>query len=70
VQLSYTLPKKWLSKVRLNNLTVFVSGQNLKTWTNFYGIDPENSLSGNAYASSISTIPTTKIINFGLNLSL
>lgn len=70
VQLSYTLPKKWLSKVRLNNLTVFVSGQNLKTWTSFYGIDPENSLSGNAYAGSISTIPTTKIINFGLNLSL
>ncbi|MFA4871089.1 MAG: TonB-dependent receptor [Pedobacter sp.] len=70
VQLSYTLPKKWLSMVRLNTLTVFVSGQNLKTWTNFYGIDPENSLSGNAYASSISTIPTTKIVNFGLNLSL
>jgi len=70
VQLSYTLPKKWLSRVRLSGVTVFVSGQNLKTWTKFYGIDPENSLSGNAYASSISTIPTTKILNFGLNLSL
>ncbi|WP_443946737.1 SusC/RagA family TonB-linked outer membrane protein [Pedobacter sp. AW1-32] len=70
IQLSYTLPKKWLTRVRLNGVTVFISGQNLKTWTKFYGIDPENSLSGNAYASSITAIPTTKIVNFGLNLSL
>ena len=69
VQLSYTLPKQWLSRLKVNSLTVFVSGQNLKTWTNFYGIDPENSLSGNAYASSIATIPTTKVVNLGLNLS-
>lgn len=70
VQFSYSLPKKLVNRIRLNGLTVFVSGQNLITWTNFYGIDPENSLSGNAYASSIATIPTTKVFNFGLNLSL
>lgn len=69
VQLSYSIPKSLLNKFRVNSLTVFVSGQNLKTWTNFYGIDPENSLSGNAYAGSIATIPTTRIVNFGLNLS-
>lgn len=69
VQLSYSLPASLLNKVRLTGLTVYVSGQNLKTWTKFYGLDPENTMSGNAYAPAITTIPTTKVINFGLNLS-
>lgn len=70
VQLSYTLPRALLNKLHVSNLTFLLSGQNLITWTKFYGIDPENSLSGNAYASSITAIPTTKVINIGVNISL
>lgn len=70
VQLSYSLPRQVLNRLRLNGLTVLVSGQNLITWTKFYGLDPENTMTGNAYAPATTTIPTTKVLNFGLNLSL
>ncbi|UYQ95853.1 TonB-dependent receptor [Chitinophaga horti] len=70
VQLTYSLPRRWISRLRLQNLTLVASGQNLITWTKFYGLDPENTMSGNAYAPATTTIPTTKVINFGLNVSL
>jgi TonB-linked SusC/RagA family outer membrane protein len=41
VKLSYSLPKKWVSKVLLNNLTVSLSADNLFTLTNYSGMDPD-----------------------------
>ena len=69
IQLAYTFPKKWLNKLKLTNLTLIVSGQNLITWTKFYGVDPENNIVGGTYNYASTVIPTTKIVNFGLNLS-
>lgn len=39
--LGYSFPKKWSKKVGMAELRVFVSGENLLTWTNYSGIDPE-----------------------------
>lgn len=59
----YSLPKTLLSKVNIKNVRVYFSGQNLATLTNVKGIDPEiQSDNGLVY-------PTTRIYNFGLNLS-
>lgn len=41
ITLSYALPKSILNKARMQNLSVFVSGKNLKTWTSWQGWDPE-----------------------------
>lgn len=41
MQLAYTLPKSLLNKIKIDNLKIFVSGQNLMTWTKFNGWDPE-----------------------------
>lgn len=41
LQLSYSLPKRVLSKMRMKNFEIFVSGQNLWTWTKYSGLDPE-----------------------------
>lgn len=41
ITLSYALPKAILSKASIQNLSVFVSGKNLKTWTSWKGWDPE-----------------------------
>lgn len=41
VTLSYTIPKTALSKLKINNARVFVTGQNLLTFTNYAGWDPE-----------------------------
>ena len=45
VQLGYSLPKILVSKAGITNLRVYVSGENLYTWTNYSGIDPEFSTS-------------------------
>jgi TonB-dependent starch-binding outer membrane protein SusC len=42
VTLSYTLPSSILSKLRLGQARVYVSGKNLKTWTKWTGFDPEH----------------------------
>ena len=37
----YSFPKKWSRKAGIDELRVFVSGENLFTWTNYSGLDPE-----------------------------
>ena len=44
VRLSYEVPKKLLSKVKLQAVSVFLFGNNLITWTNYKWYDPEISL--------------------------
>ena len=39
--MGYSLPQKWVSEIELTDVRVFVSGENLWTWTNYSGIDPE-----------------------------
>ena len=41
VTLGYTIPKALLSKIKVNSFRVYVSGQNLKTFTSYSGYDPE-----------------------------
>lgn len=41
ITLSYAVPKSILNKAHMQNLSVFVSGKNLKTWTSWQGWDPE-----------------------------
>lgn len=62
--LGYTLPKKLTNKMGINSLRVYVSGQNLITWTKWPGPDPE---SGNAGVTGL--YPTARIISGGLNLN-
>lgn len=39
--LSYTIPAKWAEALKLDNIKVYVQGQNLLTFTNYDGFDPE-----------------------------
>lgn len=41
LQLSYSLPKKVVSKVKMGEITFTLSGQNLWTLTKYSGLDPE-----------------------------
>jgi hypothetical protein len=42
IQVGYTLPQNWLSKLRLETVRVYASGENLLTLTGLpNGIDPE-----------------------------
>lgn len=68
VELRYTFNQQLIRRLRVSGLSVFASGQNLKTWTKFYGLDPENYTNTSAFATKTTTYPTTKVINFGLNV--
>lgn len=64
VVLSYSLPKSLLSKARINSLKFYAQGQNLATWTQFLGFDPEittGMLSGAQY-------PALRQVTFGATL--
>ena len=39
--IGYTLPEAWMKRCGLGELRFFVSGENLFTWTNYSGLDPE-----------------------------
>ena len=37
----YSLPSRWTRRWFIDQLRFFVSGENLLTWTNYIGMDPE-----------------------------
>jgi len=64
VQVGYNLPEGILRKVNINNLRIFVSGENLHTFTSYRGIDPESTASMN------DVYPLLKSFSLGLNINL
>jgi TonB-linked SusC/RagA family outer membrane protein len=41
MQIGYTFPEKWLSKAKMSNLRIYLSGNNVMLWTNYSGYSPE-----------------------------
>ncbi len=61
----YTFPESVTSKLKLNKVRAYFSGDNLFTITDYPGLDPERGGSGNFLS-----YPQNKIYSFGLQLSL
>jgi len=64
--ISYNLPSSLLNRWKIGTLRVFAQGQNLYTWHNFQGYDPEvftGVLTGAVY-------PALKTITVGASISL
>ena len=71
--IGYTLPKKWLQKVKIENLRVYFNVQNLWTITGYSGYDPEvGSYNQNVLLRGVdyARYPSQRIYTFGLNLNL
>lgn len=71
VSLSYTLPRKWLSHIFLNNVKLYCNVQNVFTITKYNGFDPEvGSMRGNALLNGVdySRYPSPRIYTFGVNV--
>ena len=66
VQIGYTFPKTWTKKIGMENVRVYVSGQNLLSFNSFYkGWDPENEI---ATGDGPSYYPINSIYSFGFNI--
>jgi hypothetical protein len=67
VTIGYDLPQSLLSKIKVNSVRIFISGDNLWTGTNFSGTDPEVVL-----GSGISSIkyPISRKLLAGISITL
>lgn len=71
VSLSYNFPEKLLEKIKMSNLKLYVTGENLLTITNYSGFDPEVSAGGNSsirQGIDFGIVPQTRNFIFGLNV--
>lgn len=71
VNLSYTLPKTVTDKIWSKGITVYVSGDNLLTFTKFEGADPETlSRTGSTIGGwgRFAQFPQVRILNFGIDV--
>ena len=74
VQLGYKLGPNVLKSLKVSSLRIYVSGQNLLTFTKYTGLDPEQYLNSNnavdgprAVGIDWGTYPSARTITFGVN---
>ncbi|NOT94394.1 SusC/RagA family TonB-linked outer membrane protein [Ferruginibacter sp.] len=69
ITLRYTAPKKITQKLKIKNLSGYVTAENLFTWTNYTGQDPEASVRGSdpfRVAVDYSFTPPVRTFTIGL----
>ena len=62
-QIGYTFPARIINKIKIKSLRVYVSGQNLLTWSSLKNFDPEVSDTQGMY------YPQQKVVSVGLNVT-
>lgn len=71
IQLGYTLPSTLTQKWHINNLRVYVSADNVYTFTKYSGFDPEiGDLNGSPLGAGVdlATYPVPRVFSVGFNL--
>ena len=68
VELGYTLPENITRKVFINRLRVYVSAENLFTFTKYHGFDPEISSGGTSLGVDYGVYPQARVWRVGFNL--
>lgn len=80
LQVGYTFPKAWMSKVGIQSLRLYVSGDNLFTITKMAGMFDPETVSGRVWWDTSNSepdsvdqngkvYPLSKVISFGLNVN-
>lgn len=72
VSLGYNIPAGILKKMHIKNLRLTAAAQNLLTWTNYSGMDPEVSSRNSTLTPGFdfSAYPHARTLVFGLNATL
>jgi TonB-linked SusC/RagA family outer membrane protein len=72
VELSYSLPNAFLSRMGMNSSRIYVSAQNLATFTKYKGLDPDV-IGANVNLEpgvDVGGYPSSRIISVGINIGL
>lgn len=70
ITLSYTVPQSILDRIRLSSLTIYASGRNLYTFTDWQGWDPENDFTFRGSGDWVNNYPPVRSFVFGANIAL
>jgi len=72
VQLSYSLPADLMKSIKIKSAKVYVAAQNILTWSNYSGYDPEVSVRRTALTPGFdySAYPRAFTATIGLNVNL
>ncbi|WP_255157870.1 hypothetical protein [Siphonobacter sp. BAB-5385] len=70
VSIGYQLPKPWLDRIGLEQARLYVSGQNLHTWTKYLNYNPEVSNYEGPLTGGVDYgyYPLARTVTIGLNL--
>lgn len=68
LMISYTLPQELTRKVSVDNFRVYVSAENLFTWTKYHGFDPEISSGGTSLGIDYGVYPQARVWSIGFNI--
>ncbi|MDY2943823.1 MAG: TonB-dependent receptor [Paludibacteraceae bacterium] len=69
LKISYSLPRKWVSKMRMQDWTFAVMLQDFFTWTNYDGFDPEEKSYGFAIGYDSNSYPRSKSVLCSMNIT-
>ncbi|WP_052272834.1 SusC/RagA family TonB-linked outer membrane protein [Flavihumibacter solisilvae] len=64
ITLGYSLPLALISRLKMQTARIYISGQNLFTFTNYTGFDPEVGVNG----IDLNVYPVTRTLSAGVNL--
>jgi len=72
LQLGYDLPQSMLQKIKVSNFRIYISAQNLATFTKYKGFNPEvlsTGTNGINQGIDTGTVPIYAIFNLGVNVT-
>ena len=75
IRIGYRLPSAWLKKISVSSANIFVTGNDLFTWTNYSGIDAVgNTMSAAAGGTGgegidVWALPSPRGISVGLGVT-
>ena len=66
LMVAYNLPAKWLDRANLSQVRIYAQGFNMRTWTNFRGLDPETGDDSRDFGE----YPNPRKVIFGIDITL
>ncbi len=72
LSLSYDFPTTWVQKIKLNKVRLFVNAENLLTYSNYLGFNPEFNHLFNDFISGIdaASVYVPRSVTFGIRIGL
>lgn len=69
IQLGYTLPVQWIQKAGMSSVRVYVSGDNLLTWSSLSTIFDPEATGDMAGSGSGKLYPLQRVVSIGMNVN-